>query len=123
MEVDGHAVDVPHGGTWAAAREGICPQAHAELRHGRRRRNAVADDVADREPELVSTEFDDVVPVAPDLRLTARREIASGHVDARRRRELRRQQAALQHFRDAVLALVEALEEMTPFGHRRGEHE
>ncbi len=80
----------------------------AEFAHRHRRPEAPAHDVPDHQRGAVTGEFDDVEPVAADLRRRVAGQVAAGDVQARRLGVAGREQGALQYQRPFVLPAVQA---------------
>ena len=72
------------------------------------RREALAGHVAHHQPDAAARGRQHVVPVAADLGLGRRGQVASRHRQPRQLRQVLRQQAALERLGDPVLALVHA---------------
>ena len=92
----------------AVALERVGADRVAQRAERRRRRQALARHVAHDEQHAPAGQRDRVVPVAADLGLRRRRQVARAERDARQRRQRLRQQAALQRLGDAVLAAERA---------------
>ena len=88
------------------ALERVRAQRAAQLPHRRGRRRAVADDVADRDPEPPARQLDGVVEVPARRRPVGRRQVAHRELEAVRPRERLRQQRVLQRRGQVVLDLV-----------------
>jgi hypothetical protein len=81
------------------------PERVPKLRHGRRRMDALADDVPDHEPEAPVAQRDRVEPVAPDVELGRPWQVTRGELHALHPREGRRENAALECRGDRLLRL------------------
>ena len=84
----------------AQALERVGAQRVLQPRHPRRRVEAVADDVADRDPGVAVAQRDHVVPVAADLGVGAAGDVAGGDPEAGQLGQPLGQQAALQRLGD-----------------------